>query len=283
MTLVAAMSGIAAAVGVLLIVTGLRPTPVTPKPAAPTRPPRWRLDKAARGRGLAGLAAGVLLAATMGWVLAIVVLPAAAIGLPTLLSAPSAKTKIRRLDAMADWTRSLSGSLALGLEAAITHSARSAPPAIRGEVHTLVRRINTQMRVDDALRGFADDLDDPTGDLLVANLIQANAMQGIPLRDVLEDIADSIARDVAARREVESDRAKPRGQVRIVIVVMLATLTGLFLTSYAAPFRTPLGQIVLAIELLAFTGALILQRKMSVVPEAARFLDTTHTPAGAAR
>jgi tight adherence protein B len=289
MTLMAALSGIAAAVGVLLIVTGLRPAPVTVKPPAPARTSRltrWaRTNPQAGVRALAAAAAGVILAATTGWIIAIVALPAAVIGLPILLSAPSARDRIDRLDAMQDWTRALAGSLSvgLGLEAAIKHSARSAPVAIRTEVQTLVRRVNSTARLNDALRAFADDLDDPTGDLLVANLIQANSLQGVPLSDVLTDISDSIGRDVAGRREVEADRAKPRAQVRIITIIFLLMLTALFLSSYAAPLRTPIGQVVLLIELTAFTGAIILQRKLAVIPESTRFLDTTHLPDGALR
>lgn len=289
MTLVAALSGIAAAVGILLIATGLRPVAVTGKAAAPTQDRRRgmlaRISPQARLRALVALAVGLILAAVTGWVLAVIVLPLAAAGLPALLSAPSAGEKIRRLDAMQDWTRSLTGTLdaGLGLEAAIKHSARSAPVAIRGEVQTLVRRINSQARVEDALRAFADDLNDSTGDRLVVNLIQANRMQGVPLGDVLADLADDIAHDVAGRREVESDRARPRSQARIIIVMFILLMIGFFLSSYAAPLRTPLGQGVFFIELILFTATLILQRKMATVPDSARFLDVTHLPEGAIR
>ena len=86
MTLIAALSGIAAAVGILLIVTGLRAVPVTVKAAAPTHARRLgmlaRISPQARLRALVALAVGLILAATTGWVLAVIVLPIAAAGLP---------------------------------------------------------------------------------------------------------------------------------------------------------------------------------------------------------
>ena len=66
MTLVAALSGIAAAVGILLIVTGLRAVPVTVKAAAPTHARRLgmlaRISPQARLRALVALAVGLILA-----------------------------------------------------------------------------------------------------------------------------------------------------------------------------------------------------------------------------
>ena len=57
------------------------------------------------------------------------------VGLPLLL-APTGRASVDRLDAMAEWTRSLAGVLTVGvgLEQALIALARSAPAAIRPEV-----------------------------------------------------------------------------------------------------------------------------------------------------
>ena len=174
-------------------------------------------------------------------------------------------------------------AVGLGLEAAIKQSVRSVPASIRPDVEMLVRRMNSYATTEEALRAFAEDLNDPTGDLLVANLIQANQLTGVPLSDVLADIADSIAADVRGRRDVEADRAKPRTSARIITLIFITTIGGLFFTPYTAPLRTPLGQIVLSVEIVLFVLALIWLRRMAVVPESPRFLDDTRLPTGATR
>ena len=277
MTFLVAIAGALLPLGVGLIILGIRPAPVVTT-AAPTRPSRLakprRLTPTMRIVCAISVALGLLIAATTGWLLAIVLLPAAAIGLPRLLSAPNAEQQIRRLDAMQDWTRALAGAMAvgLGLEAAIKQSVRSVPASIRPDATT-----------EEALRAFAEDLNDPIGDLHVANLIQANQLTGVPLSDVLADIADSIAADVRGRRDVEADRAKPRTSARIITLIFITTIGGLFFTPYTAPLRTPLGQIVLSVEIVLFVLALIWLRRMAVVPESPRFLDDTRLPTGATR
>ena len=71
-----------------------------------------------------------------GWLVAVLLVPAAVAGLPVLLSAPPAASKIDRLEAMEEWTRSLSGVLTvgIGLEEALVATLRSAPDPIRPEV-----------------------------------------------------------------------------------------------------------------------------------------------------
>lgn len=286
MTLLAALAGAFTVIGAALIITGLRPTIETPRPAAPPRASRLAgISPRTRARLLISTGAGLVVALVTGWTLMLLIVPAALTGLPVLLSVPSATAKIRRLDAMADWTRSLSGTLVAGagLDEAIKRSVRTAPEAIRPEVERLVRRMTAYIPTQDALRTFADDLDDPTGDLLAANLIQATTLQGVPLTDVLDEIAESIAHDVNARRRVEADRSKPRTVARIVTLITIAVQAAIFTTPYAAPFRTPLGQVLLTVELLFFAGTLVWLRRMSAVKDLPRFLDATRTPAGTHR
>ncbi len=84
------------------------------------------------------------------------------------------------------------------------------------EVHRLVARLRARWVTEDALRAFADELDDSTGDLVAANLILGARRRGAGLASVLEGLAESVAADVRARRQVEADRAKPRATARWV-------------------------------------------------------------------
>ncbi|KAE8765361.1 type II secretion system F family protein [Georgenia thermotolerans] len=230
---------------------------------------------------LAGLAGGVVVWALTGWVLALVGVPLAVVGLPTLLSTSEARSQIMRLEAMAEWTRSLSGVLTvgLGLEHALAATLRSAPEAIAPELNRLVARLQSRWRTEDALRAFADELDDATGDLIAANLILGARRRGAGLAAVLTSLAESVEADVRARRQVEADRAKPRATARWVTIISVAVLGVLtFSGDYVTPYATPLGQVILAVLLAAYVALLIRLRAMATGKPPPRFLATGVRP-----
>src|SRR3546814_20940344 len=83
---------------------------------------------------------------------------------------------------------------------------QSTPSAIRPEVQRLVARLRSRWNTEEAIRAFADELDDATGDLVAANLILAARRRGAGLAQVLESLAESVSADVRARRQIEADR-----------------------------------------------------------------------------
>ena len=200
--LMAALAGALLVGGVLGIVVGLRP--------APERPPRaarsatglvrgWRsVPTVRRWLTLAALVVGVLAGLATGWLVLSVVLPAAVFGLPLLLATSNEAGRIARLDAIAEWTRNLSGVLVAGqgLEQALMASLRSTPEAVRPDVGRLVARLRARWDTETALRAFADDLDDATGDLVTAALIVGARKRGPGLAAVLTGLATSTAEDV---------------------------------------------------------------------------------------
>jgi len=265
--LVPAIGGSLAAAGLVGIVVGLqRVPPSAPKPRRHGSRRRLALSRRTRILLLLSIAAGLAMALLSGWLLAAVVVPVAAVGLPTLLSGSPAEGKITRLEAMEEWTRSLSGVLVAGagLEQSLVATLRSTPEGIRPEVGRLVARIRARWSTEDALRAFADDLDDATGDLIASNLILGTRRRGPGLAAVLESLAESVAADVRARRQIEADRAKPRTTARWVTIITVVVLGVLALTgSYVAPYRTAVGQLLLALLLGAYVAVLVWMRRMS--------------------
>lgn len=275
--LVPALAGGLMVAGLIGVVIGLRPAPVVEKPPRRRKVRTLRdLDRTTRMLLLAGLGVGVLAWLVTGWVLAIVAVPVAAVGLPLLLSAGSAASRIQRLEAMEEWTRSLAGVLTVGvgLEQALVATLRSTPAAIAPEVNRLVARLRARWVTEDALRLFADELDDSTGDLIAANLILGARRRGAGLSSVLEGLAESVAADVRARRQVEADRAKPRATARWVTLISVGVLLFLAVSGeYVEPYKSPLGQVILVTLLSAYVATLIWMKRMAIGRNLPRFLD----------
>ncbi|NYE38648.1 Flp pilus assembly protein TadB [Nocardioides cavernae] len=275
-TILPAMAGGLVALGLLGVVIGLRPTAVPPRePTASSR--RRALNRRTRILLLAGGALGLVGWLITAWILALVIAPVAVIGLPVLLSAPPAATQIARLEAMEEWTRSLSGVLTvgIGLEQALVATLRSTPAPIAEEVNRLVTRLRARWDTEKALRAFADELDDATGDLIAANLILGARRRGAGLASVLEGLAESVGADVRARRQVEADRAKPRATARWVTLISASVLVVLALSgTYVEPYRTPVGQVLLVLLLSAYVATLIWMRRMAAGKPLPRFLAT---------
>jgi Flp pilus assembly protein TadB len=267
--LLSALFGTMIVTGLIALVLAARPRTPVPRPARP----RPRLLTAVSGMSprsrmilVASVAAGLLIAATTGWVAAVVIVPVAALGLPYLLAPPATAAQIRRVEAMEEWTRSLAGVLGagVGLEQALTATLRSTPEPIRPEVTQLVARLRARWDTEAALRAFADDLDDVTGDLVAANLILAARRRNRSLAHVLQGVAESVAEDVSSRRRVEAGRAKPRGSARLVTGFSLTVLVVLAVTGdYVAPYGTPAGQVILLVLLTAYAAALLWMKQMA--------------------
>ena len=270
--------------GTLGTIAVLRPVPIATAPAPRRTPAVLRRVHAIRPRtralALAGLAAGVVVAVLSGWLIAVAAIPLAVLGVPALLRPPRQTAEIDRLEAMAEWTRNLAGVLTVGvgLEQALVATLRSAPAPIRPEISRLVARLRARWTTEDALQVFADELDDATGDLVAAYLILGARRRGGGLASVLQGLAESVADDVAARRQIEADRATPRATARNVTLITLGVLALLaFDGPFMAPYATPLGQALLAVLLAAYAGTLVWMRRMSIGEPLPRFLTT---PAG---
>lgn len=283
----AALSGAALVGGLLLAALGLRPVADDGRPSPrPRRRPRLvamilgdSLPDAARHRRRALLscasAGGLVLWLVTGWAIAVLILPLLVVGLPALLRPPATATDVARMTAIEQWTRSMSGVLTVGsgIEHALVASLGSAPAAIAPMVGTLVARLNARWSTDAALRAFADDLDDATGDLVAATLVLGAQRRGPGLAAVLDDLAATVAEEVRIRRGIEADRAKPRTTARWVTFLTLAVLGLLALNgSYIAPYKTPLGQLTLLVFLALYVGCLLWLREMTRGAPTPRFL-----------
>lgn len=126
---------------------------------------------------------------------------------------------------------------------------------------------------------FADDLDDPVGDLVAGALLQASQVRGRGVLQLLEDLAQMVAADVAGRREVEAARAPHRTAVRGVAIIFVLFGTALAVRQdYSAGYDTAVGQLVLAGVLAACGGGLWVMHRLATQTPVARFLTIPTAP-----
>jgi Flp pilus assembly protein TadB len=274
MTALAAFLGAGAGFGVVLVIAGWRATETE-------RRPWFAAFKAMRHDRLAGRIAGtvgaaVLVGAITGWPVAALLAGAGAFALPAMfLGAKDRTRQVARTEAIAGWAEMLRDTLtaASGLEQAIVATASVAPVSIRPEVATLGDRLQRE-RLVPALRSFAAELADPTGDLVVAALVLAAGHEARKLSDLLGSLAGAARDQAAMQLRVEAGRARIRTSTRVVAGSTLVFAAGLILLNrtYLSPFGTALGQAVMAVIGLLFSGAFWWLARMGrpVAPE--RFL-----------
>ncbi|HET9647116.1 MAG TPA: type II secretion system F family protein [Microlunatus sp.] len=275
MTPVAVLAGLLLVGGAFALVAGLRRTWPSRPPAA--RPVAWsstwaRMSRrpggaAGRRRDLvlgASVSAGLVLAVVTGWTLLVVATPLVAFGLPALLRLP-VQRDVGLMEALDRWLRSLAATLATGrsITDAIRTSLRTAPTALRDPLAALIARLNSRWEADAALRRFADDLDSPDADAVVAALILASRRGSVGASATLLALADSLQDQLRARRLIETERAKPYVVVRQVTVITTSTLVlvAAFNPGFFAAYGTPVGQLILVALLALYLGSLILLRR----------------------
>src|SRR6187200_2542182 len=228
---------------------------------------------------LVSVIVGFLVAVLSGWVIAIVLAPVVAVGLPYLLFVPKQRD-VELLEALDRWVRALSATLATGksITDAIRISRRTAPPLLADEIGVLVARLNNRWETRDALMRFADAIDSPDADGVVAALILASSRGANGASVTLQALADSIQAQLKGRRVIEVERSKPYVVVRQVTVISLSTLVLVFLLSpdFFAPYRTPIGQTLLSALLIIYLASLLLMRRKAHQPDRPRILVEGH-------
>jgi tight adherence protein B len=244
-----------------------------------TRRPPGRVGQRRDTILLSSVIIGGIVTLLTGWLILVVVLPILALGLPYLLILPKPRD-IELLEALDRWIRSLAATLATGksITDAIRISRRTAPPQIADEISLLVARLNNRWETRDALMRFADAIDSPDADAVVAALILASSRGANGASVTLQALADSLQAQLKGRRAVEVERSKPYVVVRQVTIISLATLILVFTGSPAffAPYRTPLGQALLSVLLISYIGSLLMMRRKARQPARSRLLIGDH-------
>jgi Flp pilus assembly protein TadB len=281
MTSTAALTGllgVGLAVGVILVVAGIRGTTVRQVEPSPWR--RWlaqRRDRTKIGWLVGAVIVGLGVGVVTGWVIGAVLAALAVVGLPPLLGAnKDYKRTLDRIEAIASWTEMLRDTLvaAAGLEQAILATALAAPAAIRTEITELAVRLEGGERLAPSLRNLADQLRDPTADLIVSALVLAAEHQARQLADLLGELAGEAREQASMRMRIEAGRARTRTSVRVIVITTLSFAIGLMLLNrgYLKPYDSAFGQIMLLIVGAMFAVAFTWLARIARLREPERFL-----------
>jgi len=197
-------------------------------------------------------------------------------GIPWLfLSGVAERRAIDRLAAVESWTRRVADIVVngLGLQAAIVATASTAPAVIEDQVRGLAAGLQAGQPAEDALRRFADEINDYACDQVVAPLILHVNDRGEGLATVLSDISRSLAAEIEMRRTINAKRAGPRFAVRFMTGMTVAViLVGVLNPQYLVPYQTVLGQIILAVLSAIYIALMVWVRQLSLPVPRARLL-----------
>ena len=214
---------------------------------------------------VAGLVAGVVVAALTRWMPALVIAPLLVAGVPGLLTDPPNRDVIV-LQSLDRWVRALTASLLTGRSVpdAIRATRRQAPEAIAEAVTLAGLRLDERWPLPEAMAAFADDVDHPEADAVAAALVVAG-QRGTGAAATLGALADALQDRLTAARDVDNERAKPRIVVRQVTVIIVVVMAVSLITSpaYFAPYGHGLGPWLAVVLALVYVGALAKLRAAS--------------------
>ena len=148
---------------------------------------------------------------------------------------------MERTDALASWIENLRDVLVAGDQpvGAINATVATCPSAIKPQVRRLAAGLGRQ-DPDIVFRRFADDLDDPLGDLVAAGLLIA-VQRGARTVAVLSSLAEQARRQADRRRLVEAERAPIQREVTLLTLIMGSLIVAVLVLGRAgiSPRTTP--------------------------------------------
>lgn len=280
-TAAAALLGMGVGVGLLLVIVGWRGVdPARSRRVQLRRRPDSPGDQRQVLRIGLAVAIGLLAGLATGWVVGAVLAGLAVWALPRVLGRdPEHARRVARIESVATWTEMLRDTLsaAAGLEQAILATAPLAPTAIRSEITELAARIENGDRLAPSLRALADQLADPTGDLVIAALVLAAEQQARQLGDLLGSLAHAAREQASMRMRVEAGRARTRTSVRVIVGTTIGFAVAVVLLNrpYLSAYDSAGGQVVLLIIGVLFSLGFAWLVRIARVTEPTRFLSIT--------
>ncbi len=179
------------------------------------------------------------------------------------------------VEAIAAWTENLRDTMsaASGLEQAIIATAERSPKAIEGPLQRLVASLRYES-LEVSLRRFADDVNHPTCDFVVAALTTSSRHQTRDLQTLLGHLSECARAECHLYLRIWVSRARSRTAVRIITAVVTAFVSGLILLNrqYLAPFLSLTGASVAVVISASFVMSLVWLSRIANVQTPDRLL-----------
>jgi len=186
------------------------------------------------------------------------------------------RASVAKVEAIAMWTESLRDTAqgASGLESAIPATMHAAPLSLQRPLRALVYRLSARVPLPEALALFADEVDDPGADVVVAALSLNARQRGGSLSRVLSTLAANTRVELEMRRRVLHERNAVRRTAQQVggLLVLFVVGQAMLVPNWVAPYGTWLGQLVLGALSAAYVGLLVWLRRLAEPEPQPRFL-----------
>jgi len=190
--------------------------------------------------------------------------------------ASSRKLEQARITALASWCEQLRDLLSAehGVIGTVAATAKTAPDEIRPEVTRLATRLSRQHPTS-AIRQFAAEIDDPSGDLIASVLLLAMSRSS-RTSELLSELALTIRERAAMRLRVEADRSGQRSEARFIVGFSGAVILGVLIfgrdSDFLDAYDDSTGQLMLALVAGFFAMGAWWMAKLTRFDRPARFL-----------
>jgi tight adherence protein B len=224
------------------------------RPPRPRPPAAWVHDRELVQRLVLSLAAGIVVVGLTRWVLAGVAVAGIVFFRGRVFGSKTAERERARLEGIAEWLEALRDALTAdaSLPTVLAKVNERPPLVIAAEIDDFDRRWRHGLPLRDALVRLAESLAHPTADVAIAAMVFSMEVSGPKLYVVLDELATTARAELSMRERVDRVRAqfetsaKAMFAIGVFIVVFLLTVG----KGTLDPYRSPLGQIVLAVPLL---------------------------------
>ena len=168
----------------------------------------------------------------------------------------NAKWEQDRITALASWCEQLRDLLSAehGIIGTIVATAKTCPDPIKPEVTRLATRLSRQHPAT-AIRQFAGEVNDPSGDLIASVLLLAMSRSS-RTSELLSELALTIRDRAAMRLRVEAERSGQRSEARFIVGFSAIVVAAILLfgrdSDFLDAYDDASGQLVFGLVALFF-------------------------------
>lgn len=188
----------------------------------------------------------------------------------------SIKAEQARITSLASWCEQLRDLLSAehGIIGTLAATAKTCPEPIRPEVSRLATRLSRQQPAT-AIRQFASEIDDPSGDLIASVLLLAMSRSS-RTSELLSELAVTIRDRAAMRLRVEADRSGQRSEARFIVGFSAVAIGGVIVfgsdSDFLEAYDDSTGQFVLLLVVGFFAMGGWWMSRLTRFERPARFL-----------